>query len=202
MLPHFKIRYPEINSENSWNFTKYPEILQNVQVFYINCIYMMLLIPEIFWFSKCAFSILENPKNSWKFLKFGRSGSTESDRDLTLTNTSAHQAFCAGSNSGHCSGLSSSNLNKHNSCRLARCLPWRGCVEEANGHLNCEFIIFYIHDVFILHGCAGWYHVCLNRYNLLRLRGELTTCKCAWVCRDLMGFVKNIVLGILFLKSL
>ena len=40
VLPLFKIRYPEINSENSWNFTKYPEILQNVQVFYmIKCIW-------------------------------------------------------------------------------------------------------------------------------------------------------------------
>ena len=39
VLPLFKIRYPEINSENSWNFTKYPAILQNVLVFYINCIW-------------------------------------------------------------------------------------------------------------------------------------------------------------------
>ena len=39
VLPLFKIRYPEINSENSWNFTKYPEILHNFQVFYINCIW-------------------------------------------------------------------------------------------------------------------------------------------------------------------
>ena len=43
VLPLFKIRYPEINSENSWNFTNYPEILQKVPVFYIN---MMLLIPD------------------------------------------------------------------------------------------------------------------------------------------------------------
>ena len=68
VLPLFKIRYPEINSENSWNFTKYPEILQKVPVFYINY-NMLLLIPEIFLFSKCSFSILENPKkipeNSW-----------------------------------------------------------------------------------------------------------------------------------------
>ena len=28
VLPLFKIKYPEMNSENSWNFTKYPEILR------------------------------------------------------------------------------------------------------------------------------------------------------------------------------
>ena len=78
VLPLFKIRHPEINfkflkfQKISWNFKKYPEILQNVQVFYQ--LYMMLLIPEIFSFSKCAFSILENPSNSWKFQNFGRSG--------------------------------------------------------------------------------------------------------------------------------
>ena len=46
VLPLFKIRYPEINSENSWNFTKYPEILQNVPAFYQ--LYRMLLIPDFF----------------------------------------------------------------------------------------------------------------------------------------------------------
>ena len=34
VLPLFKIKYPEINSENFWNFTKYPEIVQKVPVFY------------------------------------------------------------------------------------------------------------------------------------------------------------------------
>ena len=67
-------RYPEINSENSWNFTKYPEIFTKCSSLLYQ-LYMMLLIPDFFLFSKCAFSILENPKNSWKFLKFGRSGS-------------------------------------------------------------------------------------------------------------------------------
>ena len=40
---------------------------------------MMLLIPEIVLFSKCTFSILENPK---KFLNFGRSGSTGMNKPI------------------------------------------------------------------------------------------------------------------------
>ena len=46
----------------SWNFTKGSSLLSIVYMY--TC--MLLLIPEIFLFSKCSFSILENPK---KFLK-------------------------------------------------------------------------------------------------------------------------------------
>ena len=65
VLPLFKNEYPEINSENSWNFTKYPEILRKVPVFYINCTWCYRFL-NLFLFSKLLFCILGNPQ---KFLK-------------------------------------------------------------------------------------------------------------------------------------
>ena len=74
VLPLFKIRYPEINSENSWNFTKYPEILQNVPVFY-SIVYDATNSWNFFILEMCFFYPGKSP-NSWKFLNFGRKGST------------------------------------------------------------------------------------------------------------------------------
>ena len=45
VLPLFKIKYPEINSENSWNFTKYPEILQKVSIFYNKNYVLYIFLP-------------------------------------------------------------------------------------------------------------------------------------------------------------
>ena len=89
VLPLFKIKYPEINSENSWNFTKFPEILQKVPVFYISCIkiwcYVSMTEPEgkgmlckpyppkhashrLFHGIPCnGYSIQISYKNSWHF---------------------------------------------------------------------------------------------------------------------------------------
>ena len=45
VLPLFKIKYPEIKSENSWNFTKYPEILTKGSSLLYQ-LYMMLFFSE------------------------------------------------------------------------------------------------------------------------------------------------------------
>ena len=66
VLALFKNKYPDINSKNSWNS-------QNILKFYkrfqssISIVCMMLLIPEFFFILE-IFYILQNPKNSWKFL--------------------------------------------------------------------------------------------------------------------------------------
>ena len=79
---HFtKWRYPEINSENSWNFTKYPMKFYKMFKSSITIVYDATTCNSwnLFILKVCRrISILENSKNSWsEFLNFGRSGSID-----------------------------------------------------------------------------------------------------------------------------